>query len=401
MWDILLTDCRTATMDSTGVIGDAAIGIAAGRIVFVGSRADLPSGDIARAVHRLGGAWVLPGFVDCHTHLVYAGNRDRERQMRAGGMSYEDIARAGGGIMSTVRETRAADEDTLADVAVERARAMAREGVTTIEIKSGYGLNLDCELKMLRAAARVGDRVPMRICRTLLGAHAVPPEFAGNRDGYVRFVCEGMIPAVAREQLAEAVDVFCEAIAFMPEETERIFSAAKAHGLKVKLHADQRSDMGGGALAARHCALSADHLEHLSEAGVAAMAEAGTVAVLLPYAYHHLGDTHLPPIEALRRARVPVAIATDCNPGTSPMHSPLLLKEVAEGVFGLTPHEALAGMTINAARALGLEAETGSLRVGKSADLAVWDVADPAVLAPKNGHLISRVFRGRMDGDLS
>jgi imidazolonepropionase len=400
MWDILLTDCRTATMDSAGVIQDAAIGIADGRIAFVGSRADLPSGDVAHAVHRLGGAWVLPGFVDCHTHLVYAGNRDRERQMRAGGMSYEDIARAGGGIMSTVRETRAADEDTLADVAVERARAMAREGVTTIEIKSGYGLNLDCELKMLRAAARVADYVPMRICRTLLGAHAVPPEFAGNRDGYVHFVCEEMIPAVAREHLAEAVDVFCEAIAFTPDETERIFAAAKAHGLQVKLHADQRSDMGGGALAARHRALSADHLEHLSKAGVAAMAEARTVAVLLPYAYHHLGDTHLPPIEALRRAGVPVAIATDCNPGTSPMHSPLLLKQVAQDVFGLTPQEALAGMTINAARALGLDAETGSLRAGKSADLAVWDIDDPAALAPDNGHLIKRFFRGRMDGDL-
>lgn len=400
MWDILLTDCRTATMDSTGVIGDAAIGIAAGRIAFVGFRADLPAGDVARAVLRLGGAWVLPGFVDCHTHLVYAGNRDRERQMRAEGLSYEDIARAGGGIMSTVRETRAADEDTLADVAVERARAMAREGVTTIEIKSGYGLNLDCELKMLRAAGRVGARVSMRICRTLLGAHALPPEFAGNRDGYIRFVCEQMIPAVAREHLAEAVDVFCEAIAFTPEETERIFAAAKAHGLKVKLHADQRSDMGGGALAARHQALSADHLEHLSEAGVVAMAEAGTVAVLLPYAYHHLGDTHLPPIEALRRAGVPIAIATDCNPGTSPMHSPLLLKQVAQDVFGLTPQEALAGLTINAARALGLEAETGSLRAGKSADLAVWDIGDPSALSPERGHLISRIFQGQPDGDL-
>lgn len=401
MWDILLTDCRTATMDSAGVIGDAAIGISAGRIAFVGSRADLPGGDVARAVHRLGGAWVLPGFVDCHTHLIYAGNRDRERQMRASGMSYEDIARAGGGIMSTVRETRAADEDTLVDLAVVRAQAMAREGVTTVEIKSGYGLDLDCELKMLRVAARVGDHVPMRICRTLLGAHAVPPEFAGNRDGYVRFICEDMIPVVAREHLAEAVDVFCEVIAFTPDETARIFAAAKAHGLKVKLHADQRSDMGGGALAARHRALSADHLEHLSEAGVAAMAEAGTVAVLLPYAYHHLGDTHLPPIEALRRAGVPIAIATDCNPGTSPMHSPLLLKDVAQDVFGLTPQEALAGMTINAAWALGLEAETGSLRAGKSADLAVWDIADPAALAPKNGHLITRFFRGRMDGYLS
>jgi imidazolonepropionase len=400
MWDILLTDCRAATMDSAGMVDDAALGIAGGRIAYVGPRADLPAGDVARSVHRAGGTWVLPGFVDCHTHLVYAGNRDRERQMRAEGMSYEDIARAGGGIMSTVRQTRAAEEDSLAGLAVERALAMAREGVTTVEIKSGYGLDLESELKMLRAAGLVGARVPMRICRTLLGAHALPPEFAGNRDGYVRLVCEEMIPVVAREHLAEAVDVFCEVIAFTPEETERIFIAAKAHGLRVKLHADQRSDMGGGALAARHCALSADHLEHLNPAGVAAMAEAGTAAVLLPYAYYHLGDTHRPPVEALRRARVPIAIATDCNPGTSPMHSPLLLKKVACEVFGLTPQEALEGMTINAARALGLEAETGSLQVGKSADLAVWDIADPAALAPGKGHLVGRFLRGRMDGDL-
>jgi imidazolonepropionase len=400
MWDILLTDCRTATMDSAGVIDDAAIGIAGERLVYVGPRSDLPAGELARSVHRLGGAWVLPGFVDCHTHLVYAGNRDRERRMRADGMSYEDIARSGGGIMATVRDTRAANAETLTDLTVTRARAMAREGVTTIEIKSGYGLDLGNELKMLRVAGRVGKVVPMRVCRTLLGAHALPPEFAGNRDAYVRLVCEEMILAVARERLAEAVDVFCEAIAFTPDETECIFAAAAAHGLKVKLHADQRSDMGGGALAARHRALSADHLEHLSAAGVAAMAEAGTVAVLLPYAYHHLGDTHLPPIEALRRAHVPIAIATDCNPGTSPMHSPLRLKEVACEVFGLSPQEALAGMTINAARALGLEAETGSLAAGKSADLAIWDISDPVALSPENGHLIGRIFRGQPDGDL-
>jgi imidazolonepropionase len=400
MWDILLTDCRTATMDSPGVIDDAAIGIAGERLAYVGSRSDLPAGDLARAVQRLDGAWVLPGFVDCHTHLVYAGNRDHERRMRADGMSYEDIARSGGGIMATVRDTRAASEETLTDLAVTRARAMAREGVTTIEIKSGYGLDLGSELKMLRVAGRVGEMLPMRICRTLLGAHALPPEFAGNRDGYVRLVCEEMIPAAARERLAEAVDVFCETIAFTPDETERIFAAAEAHGLKVKLHADQRSDMSGGALAARHRALSADHLEHLSAAGIAAMAEAGTVAVLLPYAYHHLGDSHLPPIEALRRAHVPIAIATDCNPGTSPMHSPLRLKEVACEVFGLSPQEVLTGMTINAARALGLAAETGSLKAGKSADLAIWGIPDPADLSRDNGHLIGRIFRGQPDGDL-
>lgn len=397
MWDILLTDCRAATMDSAGRIDDAAIAMAGGRLAYAGPRADLPSGVLAHETLRLDGAWVLPGFVDCHTHLVYAGNRDHERALRAQGMSYEDIARAGGGIMSTVRQTRAVDEATLTRLAVARARDMIGEGVTTVEIKSGYGLDLESELKMLRVAGRVGEDLPLRVCRTLLGAHALPPEFKADRDAYLRLICDDMIPAVARDHLAEAVDVFCEAIAFTPAETETIFAAAKAHGQRVKLHADQRSDMGGGALAAKYHALSADHLEHLSEAGIAAMAEAGTVAVLLPYAYHHLGDTHLPPIAALRRAGVPIAIATDCNPGTSPMHSPLLLKQVASEVFGLTPDEALAGMTITAARGLGLEAETGSLTVGKSADLAVWDIDDPDALGPDTGHLRARWYRGQKD----
>lgn len=399
MWDILLTDCRAATMDSAGLIDDAAIAIADGRLAYVGRRGDLPTGAVARTIETLGGAWVLPGFIDCHTHLVYAGNRDHERALRAQGMSYEDIARAGGGIMSTVRETRAASEAVLTALAAARAREMAGEGVTTVEIKSGYGLDPESELKMLRAAGQVRRSVPMRICRTLLAAHALPVEYKHDRAAYIRLVCEEMIPSVAREQLADAVDVFCETIAFTPAETETIFAAAKAHGLGVKLHADQRSDMGGGALAAKHHALSADHLEHLSEAGVAAMAAAGTVAVLLPYAYHHLGDTHLPPIEALRRAGVPIAIATDCNPGTSPMHSPLLLKDVACSVFGLTPQEALLGMTLHAARALGLEAEIGSLAVEKMADLAVWDVADPAELtySPTKSRLIARWFGGRKD----
>jgi imidazolonepropionase len=403
MWDILLTDCRAATMDSAGRIEDAAIAIAGDRLAYVGPRSDLPGGDLARSVRSLDGAWVLPGFIDCHTHLVYAGNRDHERVLRAQGMSYEDIARAGGGIMSTVHQTRAADEMTLTDLAVERARDMAGEGVTTVEIKSGYGLQLASELKMLGAAGAVADQVPMRVCRTLLGAHALPPEYKDDRAGYIRLVCEEMIPAVAREHLAEAVDVFCETIAFSPDETEAVFAAAQAYGLAVKLHADQRSDMGGGALAAKHKALSADHLEHLSEAGIAAMAAAGTVAVLLPYAFHHLGDTHRPPIEGLRRAGVPIAVATDCNPGTSPMHSPLRLKDVAAEVFGLTPDEVLAGMTTHAARALGLQQEIGVLAAGKSADLAIWDIADPASLsyAPHRSPLRERWFRGRKDGETS
>ncbi len=399
MWDLLLLDCRAATMDSQGTIHDAAIGIAGGRLTYVGLRTGLPHGDIATTVRRLEGAWVLPGFIDCHTHLVYAGDRSREHEMRAKGMSYEDIARAGGGIMSTVHATRAASEESLIESAAQRARQMAQEGVTTIEIKSGYGLDLENELKMLRVAERVGEIAHMRIARTFLGAHTIPPGYADNRKAYVDLICEKMIPAVAREKLADAVDAFCESIAFTPGEVDRIFAAARAHGLRVKLHADQLSDMGGGALAARHKALSADHLEHLNEEGVAAMARAGTVAVLLPCAFQHLRDTHKPPIEALRRAGVPIAISTDCNPGTSPVTSPLILKDVACEVFGLTPDEALAGMTRNAALALGLEAETGTLTVGKAADLAVWDVSDPLELhhAPRGSGLLNRYFRGRSD----
>jgi imidazolonepropionase len=394
MWDILLTECRAATMDLAGRIADAAIAIADGRLAYVGPRTALPEGE-ARVVHSLGGAWVLPGFVDCHTHLVYAGNRDHEAVLRAQGASYEDIARAGGGIMATVRDTRAASEDALLAAALPRALAMVREGVTTVEIKSGYGLDFDTELKLLRVAAAIGERAKLRVCRTLLAAHALPPEFAADREGYIRLVVDDMIPAVAREHLADAVDVFCETIAFTPAETERIFAAAQAQGLHVKLHADQRSDLGGGALAAKYRALSADHLEHLSAAGVTTMAAAGTVAVLLPYAFHYLGDTHRPPIEALRRDGVPIAIATDCNPGTSPIHSPLRLKAVAERVFGLTPDETLFGLTINGARALGIASETGSLAVGKAADLAIWDVADPFDLTYQR--LRGRCWRGQLE----
>lgn len=406
MWDILLLECQAATMVSRnaapyGTIRDAAVGIAAGRLAFVGPRASLPSTpeDCARTVRHLGGAWVTPGLVDCHTHLVFAGNRAKEWEMRARGAGYEDIARSGGGILSTVRATRAASEEALIESAAQRARAMTRQGVTTIEIKSGYGLDLENETKMLRATARVGERANVRVLRTFLGVHALPPEYKDDRGAYIDLVCEKMIPAIAREKLADAVDAFCDTIAFTPAETERIFTTAKAHGLRTKIHAEQLSDSGGTALAARCGALSADHLEHLSEAGVAAMADAGTIAVLLPTAYYFLRETKKPPVEALRHAGVPIAIATDCNPGTSPVASPLVVLNMACTLFGMTPEEALAGMTCNAARALGLQNEIGTLDAGKSADLAVWDISDPAELAYWVGAdlLQDRYLRGRPD----
>jgi imidazolonepropionase len=378
-----------------GAVPDAAVGIVDGRMAFVGPQSSLPSGAQARQIRDLGGAWVMPGLIDCHTHVVFAGDRAGEWEMRARGASYEDIAQAGGGILSTVRATRVASEDALVQSAARRVRAMT--GVTTVEIKSGYGLDTDNEIKMLRAAARLGERA--RICRTFLGAHALPPEYAGDRAAYVDSVCNKMIPRVARENLAEAVDAFCETIAFTPDETRRVFKAAAAHGLRVKLHADQLSDMGGAVLAARHHALSADHLEYISEAGIAAMAQAGTTAVLLPCAFYFLRETRKPPVDALRRAGVSIAVATDCNPGTSPVVSPLAALNMACTCFGLTPEEALAGMTRNAAKALGLSAETGTLEPGKSADLSVWNVSGPAELAYWVGAdlLVDRYLRGKSD----
>ena len=400
MWDILLLDCQAATMVS-GNIPDAAIGVAGGRLSFVGPTASLVARprDLAREIRPLGGAFVTPGLIDCHTHLVFAGDRAKEWELRARGASYEEITRAGGGILSTVRATRAATEDALVDAAVPRARKLAREGVTTVEIKSGYGLNLDSELKMLRAAARVGQKANIRVSPTFLGAHAVPPEFKDDRAAYVDLVCNTMIPAVAREHLADAVDAFCENIAFTPAEVERVFAAARANGLNVRLHAEQLSDCGGGALAARYGALSADHLEFLCEEGIAAMAQAGTVAVLLPSAFYFLHDKRKPPVEALRAAGVPIAVATDCNPGTSPVVSLLTAMNMACTLFGLTAEEALAGVTCNAARALGLAEETGTLEAGKSADLAVWNITDLAELTYWIGAelLQDRYLKGRSD----
>jgi len=404
MWDTLLIDCHAATMvaDSApyGAIRNAAIGIDGGQLVFAGPRSSLP-GEPEKLAHNavsLGGAWVTPGLVDCHTHLVFAGNRAPEWEMRANGATYEEIARAGGGILSTVRATRAATEDGLVAQSLPRAQAMARQGVTTVEIKSGYGLDADSELKMLRAAAKVGERAHITVSPTFLGAHTLPPEYKDNRSAYVDLICDAMIPLVARDRLADAVDAFCETIAFTPEETERVFAAATAHGLRVKLHAEQLSNSRGAILAAKYNALSADHLEHLCDQGVATMAKAGMAAVLLPTAFYFLREKKKPPIDALRRAGVPLAIATDCNPGTSPVASPLIALNMACTLYGLAPEEALAGMTRNGAKALGRD-DIGTLEAGKSADLAVWRVSDPSELCYWIGAdlLLDRYVRGRSD----
>lgn len=343
------------------------------------------------------GGVMTPGLVDCHTHLVYAGDRAGEFEQRLEGVSYEEIARAGGGILSSVRATRAASEDELIAASLTRLDALLADGVTTLEIKSGYGLTLADELKMLRVARRLGELRPVRVMTTLLGAHALPPEYAGRADDYVRLVCEQMIPAVAREGLADAVDVFCEGIGFSPAQCERIFQVAREHGLAIKAHAEQLSNLGGSALAARYGALSADHVEYLDEAGVRAMAEAGTVAVLLPGAFQVLRETQLPPIELLRQYQVPMAVASDANPGTSPICLPTLMAHLACTLFRLTPREALAGMTAHAARALGLP-ELGRIAVGAPADLCLWDIRQPAELAyaVQAGRLRQRIFCGEI-----
>ena len=340
MWDTLLIDCHAATMvaDSApyGAIHDAAIGIDGGQLVFPGPRSSLPGEPekLARNVVSLGGAWVTPGLVDCHTHLVFAGNRAPEWEMRAKGATYEEIARAGGGILSTVRATRAATEDDLVAQSLPRAQAMAQQGVTTVEIKSGYGLDADSELKMLRAAAKVGERADVNVSPTFLGAHTLPPEYKDNRSAYVDLICDAMIPLVARDRLADAVDAFCETIAFTPEETERVFAAATAHGLRVKLHAEQLSNSRGAILAAKYNALSADHLEHLCDEGVATMAKADMAAVLLPTAFYFLRETKKPPIDALRRSGVPLAIATDCNPSASSGARPYSVQAILSAISG-------------------------------------------------------------------
>lgn len=382
--DRLITDCRLATMTegdrAYGSIEDGAILISNGRIVWAGARGDLPAHEVA-TTDRLDGRWVTPGLVDCHTHLVFGGDRSGEFEQRLGGATYEEIARAGGGIVSSVAATRAASEDALYASAVARLAGLKATGVTTVEIKSGYGLDPDSELKMLRVARRIGREAGVRVRTSYLGLHAVPPEWKADRGRYVDLAVDDILPAAHAEGLVDAVDAYCEPIAFSTEEVARLFDRAKALGLPVKLHADQLSDGGGAALAAKYGALSADHVEHTNEAGVQAMAAAGVVAVLLPGAYLMLRETTPPPIALMRRHGVAMAVATDCNPGTSPVASMTAAINLACVQFRLTPEEALAGATRIAARALGLEDEIGTLEVGKAADLAAWDIDRPAELA--------------------
>lgn len=385
MWDRLLVDCRIATLEGTGtgnplgIIENGAIGIADGKIVRVGKRTEL-AGFRAKEVVALSGAWVTPGLVDCHTHLVFGGTRADEHAMRSGGASYEDIAAAGGGIASTVARTASASDEELMDQSRRRLHALMRGGCTTIEIKSGYGLDTASELRLLKISQGLGESEAVRIVPTLLALHALPPEQRDRRAHYVSEVIDKLIPAAARQGLATSVDAFCDTIAFTPEEVERLFKAAAHHGLPVRLHAEQLSNQHGTALAAKYRALSADHLEHLDEAGAKAMSAAGTVAVLLPGAFYALQEERKPPVALLRKHKVPIAVATDCNPGTSPLLSPTLAMNMACTLFGLTPEEAIAGMTINGARALGLAHSVGSIAPGKQADLCVWRIESLAEL---------------------
>lgn len=384
MWDRLLVDCHIATLEARpgnplGLVEDGAIGIDGGKIVRVGKRTEL-AGFRAKQIDALGGAWVTPGLIDCHTHLIFGGTRADEHAMRRAGATYEEIAQAGGGIASTVKRTTAASDEQLIEQSRRRLHALMRGGCTTVEIKSGYGLDVESELRLLRLAAQLGEGEAVRIVPTLLALHALPADQKDRRAHYVGEIVDKLIPAAAKQGLATSVDAFCEGIAFTAEEVERLFKAAAHHGLRVRLHAEQLSNQKGAALAARYRALSADHLEHLDEAGAKAMAAAGTVAVLLPGAFYALQEERKPPVALLRKHKVPIAVATDCNPGTSPLLSPTLAMNMACTLFGLTPEEALAGMTTNAARALGLAHSVGSIAAGKQADLCAWRIETLAEL---------------------
>ena len=381
------TDVNLLTMSDTGsaygLINEAALVEKDGLINWIGNKADMPvhfNGEIINC----SGAYMTPGLIDCHTHLIYGGNRINEFEKRLNGATYEDIANAGGGILSTVRATRAATEDELVSSSLKRLRQLEKDGVTTIEIKSGYGLDVENEIKMLRAVKKLDKISNVDVVATFLGAHALPPEYHDNRDGYINLIIKDMLPKVAEEKLAIAVDGFLENIGFTYSEMDRIFGAAKKHGFNLKLHAEQLSDLSGAGLAAHFNALSADHLEHLSESSMDLMQKSGTVAVLLPGAYYTLRDTKLPPIGSLRKRNIPMAVATDSNPGSSPVLSLKLMINMASTIFGLTPEEALAGVTKNAAKALGLS-DRGLLKAGLRADMVLWDISHPAELAYQVG----------------
>ncbi|SHN84222.1 imidazolonepropionase [Bradyrhizobium erythrophlei] len=400
-FDRIWRNARLATLrgdlPDLGVVERGVIAMRDGRIVFAGNSSGFPIDADAPERIDCEGRWITPGLVDCHTHLVFGGNRAHEFELRLQGVSYEEIARAGGGIVSTVAATRAASEAELVAGALPRLDALIGEGATTIEIKSGYGLNTETEMRQLSAARAVSRSRPVSVRTTFLGAHALPPEANGNKDRYIDLVCREMLPAVARAGLADAVDAFMEGIAFSRDQTARVFSAAKALGLPVKLHADQLSNLGGAALASEFSALSADHLEHTDEAGVTAMARANAVAVLLPGAFYFIRETTKPPVELFRAYGVKMAIATDCNPGSSPLTSLLLAMNMGATLFRMTVAECLAGVTREGARALGILGETGTLEAGKRCDLAIWDIDRPAELIYRMGFnpLQSRVWMGR------
>jgi imidazolonepropionase len=391
---------RLATMAAAqpglGIVENGLIASRDGRIVYAGATSDAPSLDTTESID-CEGRWITPGLVDCHTHIVYGGNRAHEFELRLAGATYDEISRAGGGIISTMRATREASEDALLAAAKKRVETLMRDGVTTLEIKSGYGLDLDSEMKSLRVARRLGEVLPLSVATTFLGAHALPPEANGDKDAYIAQVCERQLPAVAKAGLADAVDAFCESIAFSPEQVARVFEAARGFGLPVKLHAEQLTTLGGAALAARFGALSADHLEHADEAGIQALAQSGTVAVLLPGAFYFLRETQKPPVDLLRKHNVPIAISSDSNPGTSPLTSLLLTMNMAATFFRLTVDECLLGVTRQAARALGRLDQVGTLEAGKSCDLAIWDIERPAELVYRIGFtpLHQRVWRGQ------
>ncbi len=400
--DKIWRNARIATMENTGfsygAVERGVIAAKGGTIVWTGPEADMPALATGRTID-LEGRWVTPGLIDCHNHLVYGGNRAQEFEQRLNGASYEEISKAGGGIVSTVKATRAASQDDLIGQALPRLDQLIGEGVTTVEIKSGYGLNTETEMKMLRVAGELAKCRNVRVSKTFLGAHALPPEADGDSDAYITSVCDEQLPAIAAAGLADTVDVFCDTIGFTFEQTRRVFEAARKHGLPVKLHAEQLSDQSGAALAAEFGALSADHLEYLSESSASGMAAAGTVAVLLPGAFYYLRDTHLPPVDLIRKHGISMAVATDCNPGSSPLTSILLALNMACTLFRLTPEEALAGATRNAARALGLADITGTITSGKACDLAIWNIEHPSELSYAMGFnpLHQRIAGGYCD----